>query len=137
MKLLWILVSSIMVLYGRKLPRNEDYDGEESNYGKIHDSVTKYKESIGSTSETSAEDDIFYFFSLHDYNKDHHLDGHELRLAYLGYELYEQESVEHSLTLEDLSAMVDHALLEDDKDNDGKISWDEYLESQKYHHNLK
>jgi hypothetical protein len=37
------------------------------------------------------------------------------------------------LTLSDVEKMIDHALEEDDYDNDGMISWAEYLESQKKH----
>jgi hypothetical protein len=110
------------------------YDGEKSNYGNIHQSPDKFRKETGDTSKEN--EDVFYFFTLHDYNKDHHLDGHELALAFMGYEFYKEEEVKEDIRREDLEFMVDHALLEDDKDNDGKISWVEYLESQNYHHQL-
>ncbi|KAJ3115501.1 hypothetical protein HDU96_000535 [Phlyctochytrium bullatum] len=37
------------------------------------------------------------------------------------------------LTLKDVEELIDHVLDEDDVDNDGMISWEEYLESQKSH----
>ncbi|KAJ3256691.1 hypothetical protein HK103_005186 [Boothiomyces macroporosus] len=58
------------------------------------------------------------------------LDGHELGMALMGYELYDQEEMQHEYDLEDLEEMIDHAMAEDDKDGNGKISWAEYLESQ-------
>ena len=44
--------------------------------------------------------------------------------------------VESPLPRAEVEQMIDHALLEDDINNDGKISWEEYLASQQYHHNL-
>jgi hypothetical protein len=52
------------------------YDGETSNYGDIHRSVKKFKteRKIQETQDNKDPDeDIFYFFTLHDYNKDHYL----------------------------------------------------------------
>ena len=111
------------------------YDGEKSNYGNIHRSAEKFKEETGTKADSNQ--DVFYFFTLHDYNKDHYLDGHELALAFMGYEFYKGKELEEEIRREDLEFMINHALLEDDKDNDGKISWQEYFESQNYHHQLK
>jgi hypothetical protein len=82
-------------------------------------------------------DDIYYFFSTHDYNEDGHLDGHELALSIIGYEFNKGEETLTELSLPEMEVLINHTLEEDDKDNDGKISWAEYLESQKYHHLLK
>ncbi|KAJ3271496.1 hypothetical protein HDV01_006626 [Terramyces sp. JEL0728] len=103
-------------------------DLSKSNYGNYHESVKSFRKH---NTETSGDekDDVFYFFSLHDYNKGE-LDGHELGMALMGYELYDQEEMQNEYDLEDLEEMIDHAMDEDDKDGNGKISWAEYLESQ-------
>ncbi|KAJ3370721.1 hypothetical protein HDU91_005956 [Kappamyces sp. JEL0680] len=64
------------------------------------------------------------------------LDGHELALAFQGYEFYNGTGIENPIPTADLEYMIDHALDEDDTNNDGKISWEEYLASQSYHHKL-
>ncbi|KAJ3156872.1 hypothetical protein HDU86_003407 [Geranomyces michiganensis] len=81
----------------------------------------------------SAEEDLYYFFSLHDFNKDHHLDGHELWNAFSS--AGELPPKDQRLTVADLEEYVDHALKDDDIDNDGLVSWEEYLASQLYHDN--
>ncbi|KAJ3181294.1 hypothetical protein HK101_009925 [Irineochytrium annulatum] len=79
-------------------------------------------------------DDMFYFFSLHDYNHDAHLDGHELRNAFTEYEVKMDESrngapdengryAKDRLKLRDVESMIENVLREDDTDNDGMISW--------------
>ncbi|KAJ3137346.1 hypothetical protein HDU90_002133 [Geranomyces variabilis] len=83
------------------------------------------------TFKDSAEEDLYYFFSLHDFNKDHHLDGHELWNAFSS--AGEMPPKDQRLTVADLEEYVDHALKDDDIDNDGLISWEEYLASQLYH----
>ncbi len=61
------------------------------------------------------------FRKLHDYNEDNHLDGHELRAAFA--------SESDNYNIRDIEARVDKVLEDDDMDNDGKISWDEFLGS--------
>lgn len=73
------------------------------------------------------DDDMYYYFSLHDYNNDGHLDTHELRYAFT------EHDTSHSISLKDVEEMINYVILDDDRDNDGTISWDEYLESQAYH----
>ncbi|PKC10444.1 hypothetical protein RhiirA5_355443 [Rhizophagus irregularis] len=75
------------------------------------------------------DDDLYYLFSIHDVNRDGYLDGHELREAFIDDEFGDSEG----LKLEEIVEMIDHVLLEDDMNNDGKISWEEYLLSQSYH----
>ncbi|KNE54527.1 hypothetical protein AMAG_17681 [Allomyces macrogynus ATCC 38327] len=72
-------------------------------------------------------DEEFYFFSLHDLNADEHLDGNELRAAFAEY------TFDQAKTMNEIEAMVDHILAEDDADNDGRISWEEYLASESIH----
>ncbi len=60
----------------------------------------------------------------------------ELALAFQGYEFYNGTEIEHPLGKSELEFMIDNAMTEDDLNNDGKISWQEYLESQQYHHKL-
>ena len=122
----------LLVCQARKIA---GYDPEKSNYGDVSSATQRFFKETNTTASDEPNQDIMYFFSLHDYNKDHHLDGHELALAFMGYEFYhEKEEIPKEISQVDMEFMIDHALLEDDKDNDGKISWIEYLESQKYHH---
>lgn len=137
-----------------------EYDGETSNYGNVKKAAQHIKEQIedkvlnnnpdtkaggsssdgtkkkGAVDDEPFERESFIFFSIHDYNKDGHLDGNELLLAFNGYEFVDGVERSDSVPLDDLEGMVDHALHEDDKDNDGRISWAEFLESQAYHHQL-
>ncbi|KAI8823546.1 uncharacterized protein EV422DRAFT_359848 [Fimicolochytrium jonesii] len=101
-----------------------------------HDTTPPPSEDPNHYSKESEQEDLFYFFSLADQNGDHYLDGHELRHTYTtggGEQSTEHPPKEHRLPLEEVESMIDHTLLEDDIDGDGKISWDEYLASQFYH----
>ncbi|EGF80536.1 hypothetical protein BATDEDRAFT_25195 [Batrachochytrium dendrobatidis JAM81] len=116
--------------------------GEDSNYGDVKPSASHFRErleAIGygqdSNEKGDSNQEVIYFFSIHDYNYDGMLDGHELRLAFQGYEQDTGKEKAH-IDLADLETMIDHALAEDDTNNDGMISWEEYLESQSYHHKL-
>ncbi|KAI8815370.1 hypothetical protein BJ742DRAFT_864592 [Cladochytrium replicatum] len=106
----------------------------DSNYGNYHAAASHFMETAAFEPEQTAaahgaDDDLFVFFSSADLDRDHHLDGHELRNAFIaGFD----EKVRTTLQIVDIEEMVDHALKEDDHDNDGKISWIEYLVSQKY-----
>ncbi|ORX52705.1 hypothetical protein DM01DRAFT_1268933, partial [Hesseltinella vesiculosa] len=76
---------------------------------------------------------VYYLFVLHDRNGDGHLDGHELRAAFSDFDAEHEEDPTKFVSLEDITAMVDHVLEEDDLDGDGRISWEEYMQSQLYH----
>ncbi|KAI9105408.1 hypothetical protein DFS34DRAFT_8018 [Phlyctochytrium arcticum] len=109
---------------------------DHSNYGDIHKAAEAGREHFGNiakkpTLKNQEEEDLYYFFTLHDFDRDSHLDGHELRTAFTG--IGEIPKKEHQLTKKDIEEMIDHALLEDDTDGDGKVSWEEYLTSQLYH----
>lgn len=66
----------------------EVFDGQDTNYGDMHKTTQYFKDhakiNIKDEIHSTIAEDVYYFFSMHDYNKDLHLDGHELRLAYLG-----------------------------------------------------
>ncbi|CAG8646741.1 3204_t:CDS:2, partial [Scutellospora calospora] len=112
-----------------------DYQGEHRNYGdhaKIQEHVRNHLKDVPHPDEISEEDELYYLFSIHDTNNDGHLDGHELRGAFIEHES-DDDSNKNLLTIEEIVEMIDHVLLEDDMNNDGKISWDEYLLSQTYH----
>ncbi|KAI9184132.1 hypothetical protein H9P43_003185 [Blastocladiella emersonii ATCC 22665] len=87
----------------------------------------KLKNSVG---EIKPEDTEFYYFSSFDKNADEHLDGNELRDAFLQYD-YDEPT-----TLAEIEEIVDGILEEDDHDNDGRISWAEYLASESIHEHL-
>ncbi|KAI9472111.1 MAG: hypothetical protein EXX96DRAFT_582938 [Benjaminiella poitrasii] len=86
---------------------------------------------MNSTSDISDDDMIYYLFVIHDTNGDGYLDGHELRNAFTDFD--DEEDNEPLPTFQEVTDMIDHVLLEDDKNGDGLISWSEYLESQLYH----
>ncbi|KAI8922155.1 hypothetical protein DFJ77DRAFT_445530 [Powellomyces hirtus] len=110
-----------------------------SNYGNYHKAAQYAREHSPPAPpltdipafKNADEEDLYYFFSLHDVNKDHHLDGHELRNAFT--HAGELPPKDQRLKMADVEDMIDHALLEDDIDSDGLISWEEYLASQLYH----
>ncbi|KAH7045019.1 hypothetical protein BKA57DRAFT_396758 [Linnemannia elongata] len=72
-------------------------------------------------------------FTLHDTNKDGHLDGIELRAAFSDYNDQHTPNSQSTVTLQQMLDMIDHVIEEDDINNDGKISLEEYMISQKYH----
>uniref|UniRef100_A0A1D1XDQ8 Multiple coagulation factor deficiency protein 2 n=1 Tax=Anthurium amnicola TaxID=1678845 RepID=A0A1D1XDQ8_9ARAE len=112
-----------------------NYQGEHNNYGdheKIRQHVKNHLKDIPGQNfeELTDKDELYYLFSLHDANHDGHLDGHELREAFVD-DIF--ENVEQNMKLDEIIELIDHVLLEDDMNNDGKISWEEYLLSQSYH----
>ncbi|CAG8608341.1 6814_t:CDS:2, partial [Paraglomus occultum] len=109
-----------------------NYEGEHQNFGdsaRVKEHVQQHLKDIPHPEKMSADDELYYLFSIHDVNKDGHLDGHELREAFIDH----SEDGKQTLTLDEIIEMVDHVLNEDDMDNDGMISWEEYLLSRKYH----
>ncbi|CAO3692021.1 unnamed protein product [Umbelopsis ramanniana] len=125
---------SIVVAGG---PGSHRYQMPHSNYGEEKTNQEHIKEHIqelagddGEIPEMDEKDTLFYVFTLHDYNKDGFLDGHELRAAFTDIDDDDPTAV---VSLEEVTEMVDHVLEEDDLNGDGLISWEEYLESQMYH----
>ncbi|CAG8729371.1 3598_t:CDS:2, partial [Racocetra fulgida] len=66
--------------------------------------------------EISDEDELYYLFSIHDTNQDGYLDGHELRGAFT--DDHEDSDNTNVLKMEEIVEMIDHALLEDDMNNE-------------------
>lgn len=116
---------------------------EKSHFG-THAQMKKsvQEKNIAKDMNIKDEDEHLYFFpvssplessdlnpvQLYDYNEDNYLDGHELRAAF--YSEQEQADKKKPL-LSDVEKLVDDVLKSDDADNDGKISWDEFLASFK------
>jgi hypothetical protein len=109
-------------------------------YGDIHRDPQAFKEAfqkshqkndkIGDNNLDSSElfdnkkeDDVFYWFSLHDYDHNEKLDGLELRSAWMN-------SDPSIYTLTKAEEIVDNILENDDLNNDGFIDWEEYLANQ-------
>lgn len=78
----------------------------------------------------SDEDMHFYYFTLHDYDRNKKLDGLEM---YHGFE-HHQIGTEHSATEEEFAEMVDHVLNTSDLNSDGYIDYFEYIQLQDAHH---
>ncbi|KAJ3076019.1 hypothetical protein HDU98_005968 [Podochytrium sp. JEL0797] len=98
--------------------------GYRGPYGDVHASSEQFRKAHPNTAAKA--DDIFLFFSLHDYDHNSHLDGHELRVAFAEFETKEKGVS----TLAEVEKLVDAALEKDDHNGDGLISWTEYLQSQ-------
>ncbi|KAI8916296.1 hypothetical protein EDD86DRAFT_185324 [Gorgonomyces haynaldii] len=116
------------------LANKADWDGADNNYGNYQKFAEQFRKH--QKIDAKATEDVFYFFTLHDYNHDGFLDGHELRNAFIGFEYNADKDQVVDIPIKDLEEFIDHTLAEDDKDNNGKISWEEYLESQYYHHKI-
>ncbi|TPX69299.1 hypothetical protein SpCBS45565_g02548 [Spizellomyces sp. 'palustris'] len=137
--LLLLIVSIILVTVPSTQAKNPiNYKSEHSNYGDFHKYAQSARDHLVSQDlseealpKSTEEEDLYYFFSLHDYNEDSHLDGNELMAAFT--QAGEMPPPGSRLSVKDLEEMIDHALEEDDTDGDGKISWEEYLTSQLYH----
>ncbi|KAI7900908.1 uncharacterized protein BX663DRAFT_515683 [Cokeromyces recurvatus] len=106
---------------------HSNYGDEKNNKHHIEEHIQSMLNN-SSTTPISNDDMIYYLFVIHDVNGDGYLDGHELRSAFTDF-----DSNEPIPSLEEVTEMVDHVMLEDDKNGDGLISWNEYLESQLYH----
>ncbi|KAI9208268.1 uncharacterized protein BJ171DRAFT_490844 [Polychytrium aggregatum] len=83
--------------------------------------------SSSSSSETLNDNDIYYYFALHDQNHDGFLDGHEIRNALTTFGPAQGSDRK---SIDQIEREVDEALAQADTNNDGLVSWDEYLGSQ-------
>ncbi|KAF9913834.1 hypothetical protein BX616_009484 [Lobosporangium transversale] len=109
-------------------------DADHSNYGDMGKAKEFAKEHMGERGKNLTErEELMMLFSIHDTNKDGYLDGIELRAAFSQASDPAKEDSNPQLELEKMIEMIDHVIAEDDINNDGKISWEEYLISQKYH----
>ncbi|KAI9219128.1 hypothetical protein BC828DRAFT_349715 [Blastocladiella britannica] len=107
------------------------YLGDIWKYELIKRIHSHYKQQLEAMGEKVSDVDAeFYFFSQYDLDADGHLDGTELRHAFLDYEYDE------ATTIAELDETIDEILREDDLDNDGRIGWDEYLQSETIHSHL-
>ncbi|RKP02774.1 hypothetical protein CXG81DRAFT_5565, partial [Caulochytrium protostelioides] len=78
---------------------------------------------------------LFDYFALNDHDMDGFLDGHELFMSFMADANagVHAAALPDRLSLADLRAVVAEVMDEDDRDGDGRISWEEYLASQWYH----
>ncbi|KAI9333678.1 hypothetical protein BDR26DRAFT_868003 [Obelidium mucronatum] len=97
------------------------------SYGDFHKSSEQFKQAHQNSAEAMKANDLYLFFSLHDYDHNGHLDGHELRVAFTEFETKEKGFT----TLAEVEKLVDEALEKDDHNGDGMIGWAEYLQSQR------
>ncbi|RKP37371.1 hypothetical protein BJ085DRAFT_9503, partial [Dimargaris cristalligena] len=74
---------------------------------------------------------LYYYFSMHDIDGNGFLDGHELRQPWLKHL---QGTGHNKVLLREVDERVTAVLYEDDLDNDGYISVDEYFQSQERQH---
>ncbi|KAF9985997.1 hypothetical protein BGZ65_009132 [Modicella reniformis] len=125
-----VLSLASTAIAGNNIPIGKT-DTDHSNYGDMGKAKEFAKEHMGEKGKNLTErEELMMLFSLHDSNKDGYLDGIELRAAFSDYNQGEPDTM---VPLEKMLDMIDHVIEEDDIDNDGKISWEEYLISQKYH----
>ena len=76
--------------------------------------------------EMSSKELQFYYFREHDYDKDNSLDGNEIVMSLLHHAKEVPNGESPFSSDEQLSAIVDDVLKQQDKNNDGKISFQEY-----------
>jgi len=80
-------------------------------------------------SEMSQEELQFHYFKLHDSNNDNLLDGWELMFA-LNHD-HKDANEKKSMSDQEISDLLDPIFREDDKDQDGFISYAEFMASIK------
>lgn len=85
------------------------------------------------TSKMTPEQLQFHYFTMHDLDKDQRLDGIELIKAITHWHGDETnpQAVPPKMADQELEDMIDSILKDDDFDNDGYISYPEFLQSQK------
>ncbi|KAJ1974453.1 hypothetical protein H4R35_003605 [Dimargaris xerosporica] len=111
-----------------------DFKRDESHFGEDDSHMVAYvKKVLGK--DAPADLDHFtahaYYFSWHDTNDDGQLDGFELRNTWFEH-LKNTESAAPSLFK--VTEIVDDVLVQDDLDNNGMVSFEEYLASQSKQH---
>lgn len=91
------------------------FDRENTNYGDPHKVAAYFQEhntDMKTEIENGVPEDLFFFFSIHDYNRDGHLDGSELFLAYAGYEFADDKTlVNVNFTTKEMEAYIGKPLL--------------------------
>ncbi|XP_050425273.1 multiple coagulation factor deficiency protein 2 homolog [Adelges cooleyi] len=95
----------------------------------LHD-VRHIEEDLGYFDEledkTYSEEEIeFRYFTVHDYDKNTKLDGLELLIAF--HHNAERQEDAQPIPMEETIDLVDQILEEDDTDNDGFLSYTEYI----------
>lgn len=64
------------------------------------------------------KEELMMLFTLHDTNKDGHLDGIELRAAFSDFNDQHTPNSQSSVTLQNIVDMIDHVIGEDDLNNE-------------------
>ncbi|KAJ3084242.1 hypothetical protein BCR33DRAFT_712287 [Rhizoclosmatium globosum] len=101
--------------------------GASAFRGDIHQSSQQFRDAHQNTPNVKKADDLYLFFSIHDYDHNGHLDGHELRVAFTEFETKEKGFT----TLEDVEKLIDESLSKYDTNNDGLIGWSEWITGQR------
>ncbi|CAG8706539.1 2300_t:CDS:1, partial [Acaulospora morrowiae] len=79
--------------------------------------VKNHLKDIPHPEEMTENDELYYLFSIHDFNRDGYLDGNELRNAFSDFEEGNSSADDPRTKLEEITEMIDHVLLEDDMNN--------------------
>ncbi|KAF9570888.1 hypothetical protein EC968_001197 [Mortierella alpina] len=109
-----LLAIATTVLAGAGMPGGTD--SEHSNYGDMKKAKQFAMDHMGDKAKTLSErEELMTLFSMHDSNKDGHLDGIELREAFSDYNNGGEGS---KLTLQQMNDMIDHVIAEDDTNNE-------------------
>lgn len=126
--LIWGCVLLLVAMW-TNAQTSEHFSTETGHYGSkkyMRKAISTAFDHLKINRTVDEDEDLLYYFMLHDFDKDGFLDGHEMRVAFGDYDA----SIKN---LGDVEKVVDETLEEDDVDGDGKISWEEYLASIKYH----
>uniref|UniRef100_A0A0N4ZTD3 EF-hand domain-containing protein n=1 Tax=Parastrongyloides trichosuri TaxID=131310 RepID=A0A0N4ZTD3_PARTI len=103
-----------------------------NEFGNIHDVHNKehLKEHLQNVidvedNKLSKDQELFYYFKIHDTNNDSYLDGKEIIDGFINHD--HNIDVQALPTDETLEVMVDDILKNFDADDDGLISYTEYV----------
>jgi len=120
-------------------PPTDDHHNQSGGHGarafhdhaKDREHIMKDMEGVVNKpeSEMSQEELQFHYFKLHDSNNDNLLDGWELMFA-LNHEDHKTEA-KKPMSDQEIAVMLDPIFKEDDRNQDGYISYAEFMDSIK------
>lgn len=115
-------------------PQGHGHEGSRAfhEHARDKDHIMKDMEGVVNKpeSEMSQEELQFHYFKLHDSNNDNLLDGWELMFA-LNHDHNEASADKQAMSDQEISDLLDPIFREDDKDQDGFISYAEFMASIK------
>ena len=123
-----ILIISVLLLYC--LPCNSQETAQKMDPRTEHNKEHLKEDLDGiidkKPEEMTPEELQFHYFRQHDYDGDNMLDGNEIVMS-LFHHAKSDSNGENTQSDEELMTIVDDVLKYQDRNNDGKISYQEYI----------